>query len=199
MSGPLSTNAPFTGFGQTMILRDIEQLYLLIGNQNGDMGNAGYSTKKDGDLGKNAAATAATSIAAASSSQPVAVVYMSCPSITYPTILGTATISSTKLDTIGISTSSTVITLPSGVYSFQASVALTVFSGAASYRTLSLYNGATSIFQSAGAGGYGSMPIIEYATNLFGTTYSIVYDVTGTGGGSSLGASLFNLIITKLG
>jgi hypothetical protein len=56
MSGPLSSNVPFSNFGQAMILRDIEQLYLLIGNQNGDMGNAGYSTKKDGDLGKNAVA-----------------------------------------------------------------------------------------------------------------------------------------------
>ena len=55
MSGPLSANAPFTTFGQTMILRDIEQLYLLIGNRNGDLGDAGYSTKRDGDLGDNSA------------------------------------------------------------------------------------------------------------------------------------------------
>ena len=62
MSGPLSTNAPFTGFGQTMILRDIEQLYLLIGNQNGDMGNAGYTTKKDGDLGNNKSSSGSSGV-----------------------------------------------------------------------------------------------------------------------------------------
>lgn len=60
MSGPLSTNAPFTGFGQSMILRDIEQLYLLIGNMNGDLGNSGYATSKNGDLGKNGSSSAAT-------------------------------------------------------------------------------------------------------------------------------------------
>lgn len=36
---PLSTNAPFNEFGQSMIMRDIEQLYLL--QQNAGTGNAG--------------------------------------------------------------------------------------------------------------------------------------------------------------
>ena len=51
MSGPLSTNAPFSNFGQTMILRDIEQLYLLVGERNGDMGDAGYGTSSVGQYG----------------------------------------------------------------------------------------------------------------------------------------------------
>lgn len=38
MPGPISTNAPFTEFGNSMILRDIEQLYLLIGQSTGDLG-----------------------------------------------------------------------------------------------------------------------------------------------------------------
>lgn len=38
MPGPISTNAPFTEFGNSMILRDIEQLYLLVGQISGDLG-----------------------------------------------------------------------------------------------------------------------------------------------------------------
>jgi hypothetical protein len=51
MSGPLSTNAPFSNFGQAMILRDIEQLYLLIGERNGDLGDTGYGTSSVGQYG----------------------------------------------------------------------------------------------------------------------------------------------------
>jgi len=38
MPGPVSTNAPFTEFGQSMILRDIEMLYLLVNQSTGDLG-----------------------------------------------------------------------------------------------------------------------------------------------------------------
>jgi hypothetical protein len=38
MPGPVSTNAPFSEFGQSMILRDIEMLYLLVNQSTGDLG-----------------------------------------------------------------------------------------------------------------------------------------------------------------
>ncbi len=39
MPGPISTNAPFTQWGHDTILRDIEQLYLLVDQTTGDLGN----------------------------------------------------------------------------------------------------------------------------------------------------------------
>jgi hypothetical protein len=50
MPGPISTNAPFNVFGNSMILRDIEQLYLLIPQQNGDLGK---QVLKSGDVSGN--------------------------------------------------------------------------------------------------------------------------------------------------
>jgi hypothetical protein len=131
MSGPLSTNAPFSNFGQAMILRDIEQLYLLIGNQNGDMGNAGYSTKKDGDLGKNAVANAATSTATAA---PTALLAVNSNISGFTSINATpATISVAinTVNTLGASIIGGAISVPtSGLYFITANVQGTHASGA---------------------------------------------------------------------
>lgn len=48
MAGPLSTNAQFNEFGFNQLQRDIEQLYLLEGQRNGDLGNAGLGTSAAG-------------------------------------------------------------------------------------------------------------------------------------------------------
>ena len=108
MSGPLSTNAPFTTLGQTMILRDIEQLYLLIGDRNGDLGNAGY--KDPGAVADAGAATTLTSLGAFFSMLRAAEVILPSGANTYFSSF------STILNGIGISATSSNITVPPGQY-----------------------------------------------------------------------------------
>ena len=48
MPGPISTNARFNEFGQAQILRDIEQLYLLVGERDGDIGYTGKGQSSQG-------------------------------------------------------------------------------------------------------------------------------------------------------
>ena len=121
MSGPLSTNAPFSNFGQTMILRDIEQLYLLIGNANGDLGNAGYTTKKDGDLGKNNATPATTSSSAQTALLAVNANMSSSYSINATAI--TIPVSINSVNTLGATLSGSSIVIPqTGLYLIMAKV-----------------------------------------------------------------------------
>lgn len=193
MPGPISTNAPFTEFGNSMVLRDIEQLYLLVGQISGDLGKQNI---KSADTSGNGATTV---VKPTSNVGKTAVLYMIASTISYPTVAGTMTISLVASDLIGIGISGNTFILPSGKFSIAAAPNLSI-SGAGNSLTMSrsvdVYNGASPTnFNQVSA--FGSIPVLCYGDNSFGNTYSVGFSYT-TGAGSSCGSSFFYLIITQI-
>lgn len=130
MPGPISTNAPFTEFGNSMILRDIEQLYLLVGQTTGDVGK---QTVKSSDTSGNSPTTPTT--------PPASVYQLKYTSILTPAINGaiaplSITLSTVYRDDNTCTIASNVVTPSSGTYEVSFFAFMSIYIPTTPYSSL---------------------------------------------------------------
>lgn len=170
---PISTNAPFNEFGQSQILRDIEQLYLAL---NG----AGSGGPGDGQTQDQTAVTSQDSGGLPDLSNLATIPYVDAaiaaiPSVTYPISIanggtGAVTVSSALLNLL--LTSGTYVERATGTFSLP---------------------GKPCIIVVIGAGGAGSDYYSSASRGALATSGSTVYNNQAGSGGGAGGANIIRI------
>lgn len=177
MPGPISTNAPFTEFGNSMILRDIEQLYLLVGQISGDLGNQKVKTSDtSGNSPTTTATKPTTSLGAFISTVRAAAITVSSSSSAFFTSF------SSPFNGVGVSYTPSGITVPAGQYVIDVfsngTVSQNVYTPLVGWQVVLYVNGVTDatygISKSRFAIDASGAGYIEFTTTATISTFSVL-------------------------